>query len=448
MSHAAAVRSAMLLLLLLLAAACTDNSIPVTLTVQAVELTLQADEYAIQADALAAAEEWADVARVTLTAWPDNAIATQNALLSAGATVQARVVQEAVGTVQAVEATIRADAVSEVEAIAATDLAIQVATIDAGGRALSTAVAEREILVATATAAAVGFAGELVTWQAAGTQVAALRATEVAVLGVSLTAQAAAVTEAEAARDFLAMTVTVQADGFADELAALDGVIDEQASDLATLAVAHSTLSAQATAGAVTAAYQQDQWQGVLTAQAAEYGTQTAGFDAAIATQATRAATPAAPTPTFTLTPTATPTLTSSPTSTATATPTATATVSRTPTVTSSPSPTASPSQTASATPPSTFPAPSTPTATPAQLCWVVVENDSGVNVRRQPSVRADRITAAPDQTVMTVVRIERDVEGRVWLLVEFTLISGEYQGWVAADVVTEMTVCPIDETP
>lgn len=297
MGRARAWGAAFLLSVLLLTAACGGDGIPATLTAQANVLTLQADMMTVQADSLMIAENQAEVARVTLTAWPGLAIATQNALLSAGATVQARAVQQALATAQAVEATIRADAVSEVEAIAATDLAVQMTTIEAGRQDLATAVAEREILAVTATQAAMDFATEVQRWQAAGTLSAAGYEAQIEVLSGTVAAQAGNLALVAGTQEALVATSTAQAQTFSDEVAgwestataqaalyatqssAFDQALAGQSAALATAAAERDTLALAATRSVEQAATESAGWQGLVTLQAVAHATQVAELD-------------------------------------------------------------------------------------------------------------------------------------------------------------------------
>jgi hypothetical protein len=161
-------------------------------------------------------------------------------------------------------------------------------------------------------------------------------------------------------------------------------------------------------------------------------------------------------TPTVTRTPTSTATPTDTPTETPTETPTFTRTPSRTPTRTNTPTDTPTPSDTPTAsntptetltptitlTPSMTLTASLTPT--PAILCRVAVINDS-VAVRPRPSVTVAAIVIARINQTMDVLEQRRGDDGRTWFRVQF-LIEGEniIQGWVRADLVTQLTNCPV----
>jgi hypothetical protein len=135
-------------------------------------------------------------------------------------------------------------------------------------------------------------------------------------------------------------------------------------------------------------------------------------------------------TPTYTFTPSRTPTRTRTPTDTPT--PTETPTPSDTPTITNTPTITLTPSE--------TF----TPTIspTPPILCAVAVLRDP-VAVRVKPSPVSDMLTLAKPNQRMDVMEQRVGDDNRVWFRVQFPLNSLIIQGWVRADLVTQMSNCP-----
>ncbi len=490
--------------------ACSGDDLPVTLTVQADNIAAQAAMLSEQTDQLATAEVWSSTARVTLTAWPQNAIATQDALLSEHATTQAQVIFQAgtaaVGTSQAVEATIRADGISAAEAIAATDLAIQVATIESGRNALATAIAEHDILVATATQAAGDFATGVAQWQSAGTAIADEFANTVGLFAQTSTALAeeqatqqaryqslvttstAAALQNDAAVADLRATMTVQVDHDQVALATSQmmgtqaaGLADRSATDIADLEVQLATATAQvvdvagqlasaetqiaadsavwataaneyadlladSTRAAANAQVRQAEWRDLVTLQAGVYATRIEELYSALSTQ--DALLTAAYEPTATGMPTAT--ASASPTPTLTNTASQIVSPSVTPTLT--PTPTATPTVTQSSTPMPTVTFTVTPslTATPSItptpfLCWVLAANREGVNIREEPAIKSGNvILAVPMHTVMSVTGQTMDNNDRVWYAVLLDQDpDGQLEGWVASNVVEELTDCP-----
>jgi tetratricopeptide (TPR) repeat protein len=135
-------------------------------------------------------------------------------------------------------------------------------------------------------------------------------------------------------------------------------------------------------------------------------------------------------TPTYTFTPSRTPTRTRTPTDTPT--PTETPTPSDTPTITNTPTITLTPSE--------TF----TPTIspTPPILCAVAVLRDP-VAVRVKPSPVSDMLTLAKPNQRMDVMEQRVGDDNRVWFRVQFPLNSLIIQGWVRADLVTQISNCP-----
>ncbi len=136
-----------------------------------------------------------------------------------------------------------------------------------------------------------------------------------------------------------------------------------------------------------------------------------------------------------TQTPTPPPGATSTPTPGATETlvPTATATPTIVPTVppTSTTTPTVAPTPTATPSPTSTvIPSPTAaPTATPVLYYAVGATDGEGVNVRREPRLDAQRITALRDGVVVQLTGRNAEADGFVWL--EVVTPSG-LVGWIA----------------
>jgi hypothetical protein len=460
-----------------LLAACSDASIPTTLTAQANQLDDQAGALTAEAGVQADLTTQIAAAEATLTAWPDRAAGTQRALLSGEATDQAAAVQvavtQAVGTIQAAEATIRADAVSAVEAIAAADLSVQQMTSEAQGFARATLAAEQAFFIATATQAADQWMGQLATAQSLGTAAADEQAALRADFAATLTAQAADVQAAQTERAMLDHTATVQADGVAATVAAIDsrltlqaatavaqidawaGTLAAQQTALAEGEFQQAELQSTATTNAATLVALQATWPARLTQQAAAFATDTAALEVTLAVfqrpTATATLTPSpSPTPTQTSTGTATSSPTTTSTWTATATPTATPSATATVTVTPSPTatatatPTQTPTPTPTATP--TLTPTITPTPTPATLCLVFVQNAAGVNVRREPTLTANVVWSAEQGTGMRVIRVAPDASGLRWYLVEIEMEGPNVvRGWVLSTVVAAITECPLE---
>ncbi len=506
MAHAWGRRVALMALVLLSMTACSDQSVPVTLTAQSISLDDQAVRLTVQADSLGGAQTQIAEARATLTAWPRQAVATTNALLGAGATLQAQAVQEAVtqavGTARSIEAIMRAGAVRQAESIAATDLAIQQATIEAGGRMLATAAAGQAFFAATATQAIGDLATDIAGWQSAATLDAGAQATEVAGLNGTLAVQSEALALAVAERDQISLTatrqaldadaidaslelsltalagdlqgalqdrdaalgtatalaqvvaaarvngppaLTAQAGQYATDIAGRDADLVARANDLATTAADRDRLRALATEGAGAILAENAALVAALTEQADFQTTRIADLTLRLGTQAAlidtlQAPTAVPPSPTATFTPTPTSSMTPSPSATLSPSPTRTPTATFTLTATLTPTVTNSPTATASPTETPTV----TPTPTPESLCWVFVQNEVGVNVRQQASLTAPIVWSAEMGTAMQVRRIEADAQGRRWYQVTVDRAGqGEIRGWVLGEVVVEILPCP-----
>ncbi|MBN1681411.1 MAG: SH3 domain-containing protein [Anaerolineae bacterium] len=150
------------------------------------------------------------------------------------------------------------------------------------------------------------------------------------------------------------------------------------------------------------------------------------------------------PTATWTFTPSLTPTHTWTPTHTYTPTPSQTPTYTYTPSITPTPSDTPEPTITPSITPtPSETPTPSL-TPTPRILC--IVSIPSGINIRTQPSSTAEVLhnVAYGQRQRMNVLQQRIGEDNQLWFRGELKIDDAEITGWVRADLVEELTDCPI----
>jgi tetratricopeptide (TPR) repeat protein len=191
------------------------------------------------------------------------------------------------------------------------------------------------------------------------------------------------------------------------------------------------------------------QWTAVLFPSATPTNTPT--LTATLTTTPTQTYTPSStptitltPTASLTLTPTSTPTWTwtPSPTWTPSFTPTAslTATHTNTPTetYTPSPSPTVTETSTATLTP--------SITPTPPELCRLIILGPQGIFLREEPTPVANSVAVLNAGQQMDALErtSQRGIEnGPIWYRVRVLLESGQVEGWVRADLVREVTICP-----
>ncbi len=174
------------------------------------------------------------------------------------------------------------------------------------------------------------------------------------------------------------------------------------------------------------------------------------------------------PTATATDTPTITPTPSDTPTITPTFTPSTTPTWTSTPTWTWTPSPTWTPSwtPTASLTPTHTDTPTHTPTVTPTftptatatetvtpsitptppELCRLIVLGAQGVFLRTQPTPVSESVAVLNVGVIMDA--LERTTQlglanGPLWYRVRVKLSDRTVEGWIRADLVSEVTSCP-----
>ncbi|MFC1959892.1 hypothetical protein ACFLYO_04210 [Chloroflexota bacterium] len=222
-------------------------------------------------------------------------------------------------------------------------------------------------------------------------------------------------------------------------MAAAELLLATQSAALATAADARDDLVFEMTRQAAAAQSQLDDWQALVTLQAGVYATQVAGLNAILSTQ------DAVLVDSSTLPPviiTLAPTVTDPPTITGTASPTIAPT--ETPTASATMTVTASPTVTATATPSLTL----TPSVTPTPfLCWVLAANQDGVNIREEPRITPDNvILSIPANTALSVAERMLDSEERVWYAVRVERGPDRgLEGWVAGDIVEELTDCPTE---